>query len=561
MSDTRVNTITEQNQWYPVVAMSADGSFVVAWRADGSAPLGWDEDIYARRYNAAGVAIGAEFRVNTYTWNLQRNQAVAMDVDGDFVVAWESNNQDGWGFGIYAQRYGAGGVAVGGEFRVNTTTASNQNNPAVAMDSHGHFVVTWAGGDWPDSDVYAQRYNSAGAAIGAEFRVNTHTGHAQVAPQVAMDADGDFVVTWFSRGQDGSGYGVYAQRYSASGASIGNEFKVNTTTIGDQVDAAVAMDADGDFVITWMSRSQDADGSAGIYAQRYNAAGAKVGIEFQVNTSATGNQSSPSVDMDASGNFVITWTSLGQDGSEYGIYAQRFSVAGVAIGGETRVNTYTPGSQYASTVALDANGDVVAVWNSHDGSGSGVYLNFLGDGGDDTLTSSQGVDILAGGFGDDWASYASATGAVTIDLGAGSSNGGHGIDQLISIEAVLGGSGADSLLGDGGSNTLNGGAGADTMAGGAGNDVFFVLDAADLVIESAGGGADTIITSVSMTAPVHVESLQIAAGISGITLTGGAGNDMLIGNGLANTFMGGAGDDVILVGTVTLADIYALFAT
>jgi Ca2+-binding RTX toxin-like protein len=54
--------------------------------------------------------------------------------------------------------------------------------------------------------------------------------------------------------------------------------------------------------------------------------------------------------------------------------------------------------------------------------------------------------------------------------------------------------------------------------------------------------------------------LQIASGISGITITGGAGNDMLIGNGLANTFNGGAGDDVILAGNVTLADIYALFA-
>ena len=63
-----------------------------------------------------------------------------------------------------------------------------------------------------------------------------------------------------------------------------------------------------------------------------------------------------------------------------------------------------------------------------------------------------------------------------------------------------------------------------------------------------------------MTMPVQVEVLQIASGISGITITGGAGNDMLVGNGLANTFNGGAGDDVILVGNVTLADIYALFA-
>jgi Ca2+-binding RTX toxin-like protein len=61
--------------------------------------------------------------------------------------------------------------------------------------------------------------------------------------------------------------------------------------------------------------------------------------------------------------------------------------------------------------------------------------------------------------------------------------------------------------------------------------------------------------------PDHVEALRIAEGVSGIIISGGAGNDMLIGNGLANNFNGGAGDDVILAGNVTLADIYALFAT
>ena len=64
-----------------------------------------------------------------------------------------------------------------------------------------------------------------------------------------------------------------------------------------------------------------------------------------------------------------------------------------------------------------------------------------------------------------------------------------------------------------------------------------------------------------MTMPDQVEALQIAAGISGISITGGAGNDMLIGNGLSNGFNGGAGNDVILMGNVTLADIHALFAT
>ena len=120
---------------------------------------------------------------------------------------------------------------------------------------------------------------------------------------------------------------------------------------------------------------------------------------------------------------------------------------------------------------------------------------------------------------------------------------------------------ADSLVGGNGADTLDGGDGNDSLVGGAGNDLFIISDTFDRIIETANGGADTIITSVSMTMPNHVEALRTATDVSGVTLTGGAGNDMLIGNGLSNTFNGGAGDDVILAGNVTLADIYALFGT
>jgi Ca2+-binding RTX toxin-like protein len=130
-----------------------------------------------------------------------------------------------------------------------------------------------------------------------------------------------------------------------------------------------------------------------------------------------------------------------------------------------------------------------------------------------------------------------------------------------SDDAVVRSADSDNINALAGNDTIAGGAGADTMGGGAGDDLFLVTDASDLLIETAAAGADTIITSVSMTMPDHVETLRIASGTSGITLTGGAGNDMLIGNGLANTFNGGAGDDVVLAGNVTLADIYALFAT
>ena len=104
---------------------------------------------------------------------------------------------------------------------VNTFTTSNQNNPAVAIDADGDFVVTWQSSD-QDGDgngIYAQRYNASGVAQGSEFLVNTFTTSQQSNSAVAIDADGDFVVTWQSWGQDGSGFGIYAQRYNASGVA------------------------------------------------------------------------------------------------------------------------------------------------------------------------------------------------------------------------------------------------------------------------------------------------------------------------------------------------------
>ena len=64
-----------------------------------------------------------------------------------------------------------------------------------------------------------------------------------------------------------------------------------------------------------------------------------------------------------------------------------------------------------------------------------------------------------------------------------------------------------------------------------------------------------------MTMSDQVAAMRIALYVSAVTIAGGAGNDRLIGNGLANNFNGGAGDDVILTGSATLAEIYALFAT
>jgi Dockerin type I domain len=370
----RLNTFTTNAQYTPKVAMDQVGDFVAVWDSGGQDGSGFG--IYGQRYSSTGVPQGVEFRVNTYTTNEQNNAVVAMDQAGDFVVAWTSKLQDVLGYGTYARRYNSAGVAQGAEFRANTYTIGNQVSPAVAMDQNGDFVVAWLSGgqDGSDYGVFAQRYNAAGATQGTEFRVNTYTSGRQIAARVAMDQTGNFVVAWESDTQDGGTAGVYAKRYNAAGVAQGGEFRVNTYTTGTQGVPALAMDQTGDFVVAWYSDAQDGS-SYGIYAQRFNSSGSPQGGEFRVNTFTTSQQLNPAVAMDQAGDFVVAWQSLNQDGSGIGVYAQTYQAGGAPSGSEFLVNSYTNSAQNFPALAMDVAGDFVAAWqsNGQDGSSYGAY--------------------------------------------------------------------------------------------------------------------------------------------------------------------------------------------
>jgi hypothetical protein len=411
-------------QGKPAVAMDSDGDLVVVWNSFGQDGSDWG--VFAQRYDKSGVPQGGEFQVNTYTPGSQGSfnygPGVAMDAGGDFVVVWEDNNQDGSFQGIYAQRFNATGLAQGTEFRVNTSTAGEQLQPEVAMDADGNFVVCWASrpvnGNWA---VFAQRYDAAGVAQGSEIFVGPggYPGDAGRGHDVAMDADGDFVIAW--NDITATFFEVYAQRFNSTGVTQGAKIHVNTHTPNRQEAPAVAMDADGDFVVTWRSEVQDGGPGFfyGVYGQRFNAAGAPQGTEFLVNTYTDGDQQKQRVAMDVAGNFVVVWQSgnagaAGQDGSGIGVYAQQYNADGSADGPEFRVNTFTSLQQEFPAVAMDADGKFLVTWS---GSGPGfssseVWAQRFGapivenqpplaDAGDDQLTvEGQAVAFDAGASSD-----------------------------------------------------------------------------------------------------------------------------------------------------------------
>ncbi|HET7680311.1 MAG TPA: immunoglobulin domain-containing protein [Xanthobacteraceae bacterium] len=367
----RINTRIGSDQKNPSVAGLNNGGFVVIWQSNFQDGTGYG--IYGQLYSAAGAPVGGEFRVNTYTPNHQSDPSVAALSKGGFVVTWQSFGQDGSGSGIYGQRFSASGAPVGPEFRVTNMTADHQVHPSVAGLSGGGFVVTWSSFVQASSEIFGRLFSAGGTPI-RNFRANTHTANPQGRSSVTALNDGGFVVTWSSRHQDGSADGVYGQRYSAAADPVGAEFRVNTYTSNDQNNPSVAALSNGGFVVTWQSFGQDGSGD-GVYGKRYSAAGSPLSGEFRVNSRTASSQYSPSVAGLSDGGFIVTWQSSGQDGSGEGVYGKFYSSAGVRVSGEFLINTFRANSQGSPSVAGLSNADFVVTWHSlnQDGSGYGVY--------------------------------------------------------------------------------------------------------------------------------------------------------------------------------------------
>ena len=142
------------------------------------------------------------------------------------------------------------------------------------------------------------------------------------------------------------------------------EFQVNTHTTNDQKNADIAMEPGGNFVVVWSSYGQDGS-SNGVFGRRFDPNGGPLGEEFQINTTSSGNQTEPAVAMDAAAGFVVAWHGPGfNDNDEEDIFVQCFDPNGVPLGDEILVNHVTSGKQRYPDVAMGGNGTFVVVWGS-----------------------------------------------------------------------------------------------------------------------------------------------------------------------------------------------------
>ena len=345
------------------------GGYVVTWRSFVSNPSNGYWEIKAQKFDSNGLALGDEFFVNHTLVGRQIEPSVAALEDGGWVVSWKSNHlidPDYVYYNVFYQRYSSDGVKIGSEIQVSQDVLGDQK--IISLDDGG-WLVAWSKNDY--SGAYFQKYDSLGNEVASVVQIS----HGAVVDiDLALLHGGDLVVV-YEKVVNGKGREIYGQVFDTTGAKVGAEFLVNTFDAGQQESPVVAALMDDGWVVAWQSDDQDGSG-VGIYSQRYNLLGEKVGAEVLVNTTIEGDQghwnsgNGVSITGLSDGGWMVVWESSNFDRSGQGIFGQKYHSDGSLNGGEFQLNTkdtaYTTSQITEPTVSTLSNGDVITLWE-HEG--------------------------------------------------------------------------------------------------------------------------------------------------------------------------------------------------
>jgi Ca2+-binding RTX toxin-like protein len=499
-----LNAAGTGTQKSPVVATLANGDYVVSW------DFASYDGIMVQRFSAAGESLGAPYTIGTLGSGYPGVSAVGALAGGGFVVAFTLEYNQG---GLYAQRFDAAGAPVGAQITVYP--AENYGyfySPTVTALPNGGFVVGYARDAFNNMGAAPQlvTYDASGTRTGAFAPSTRYDQTSDVTVDIASLSKGGYVVTYVGSGETLYSRTLYAQRFNTDGTKNGAEVLV---AAGGQ-DSAVAALADGGFAVTW------SQGAIGVYVQRFDALGVAAGTAVKLDGNDYSNLgSSPVVTSLSDGGYLVAWQSGYYNA---GIaHAQRFDAKGAMVGSEIILPAVTSGAGQLD-IAPQAGGGFIVTYAGTDNHIHTVRYDAAGLPVLNSLTGDAGPNTI----------YFAGTQAVRL----------------------TGGGGDDALTGGGGADILDGGSGADTLAGGSGNDIY-IADVLDTITEAANEGIDTVRIGASYTLDRNIENAvltgsgnyNLSGNSLGNLLTGNTGSNVLNGGAGADTMAGGAGDDTYIV--------------
>ena len=331
-----VNTSTEDDQFFPRVAVSADGSFLVVWQSDEpDSEVNVDRKfVRSQAFDADATPLEPELLVNT----LLTGEATDISADvaalkgGGYVVVWRSRKSagdDDW-LGIQARFVNADGSAKGGQFQVNSLVGESENYPAVTALENGGFLAVWT-----QDGVFGRGFMANGSPVADEFQINSSTIGRKTETDVVLGQDGRVLVVWRDEEEGDTDREIRGRFLSQNLTGQGNDFRINTFTDGVQGKAQVGDYGPAGFFVVWES-----DGSVGGDADSSSIQGRIVtdadqfnGAQFQVNVWTPSTQVTPAIG-GRDGEIAVAWRSASfEDESGAVIVGQTWSICGIYCDG------------------------------------------------------------------------------------------------------------------------------------------------------------------------------------------------------------------------------------
>lgn len=364
------------------LAFTSGANFGIAWEDNNS--------IYAQLFDTNGAAAGEKIAVSiplgyTYSGNFylgsQGDLAVSEGANGDFIIVWNADGKDGdhhmGGDGIFARVFDQSGQPLGQEFQV-ARNLGDQNSPSVTSLDNNTYVITWHSEGWPvgpgvDSDgdlrgIFGQIIDSSGLYIGDTFRVNQYTLGEQQDASVAKLNDNSLVVIWAS--ENNGEYRIVGRFLTFDGTPTGDEFLIFDDISNIRSTDVVVLE-NGNILTTWHTRDHTPVDDTPVY-ERFthgkilSSTGQEIASKFQVNTENTGvNQLTGnkfySVTTLPDGGFLVSWGAKSSDLSKSeSIYAQRFDQFGQKVEQSASVENDPP-TGTVSIAGTTSEGQVLTV--------------------------------------------------------------------------------------------------------------------------------------------------------------------------------------------------------
>jgi len=339
---------------HPQVAIDPNGNAIVVWYQ-------WDgtrDNIWSNRFTPASGWGTAEL-IETDNAGTAEYTQVAIDPDGNAIAAWRQ--WDGTRLSIWANRYTpASGWGTAG--LIETDNNADAGDPQVAIDPNGNAIVVWfQPNEIGRYRIWANRYTPA-SGWGTAEPIEDNIGGA-VYPQVAVDPDSNAIAVW--RQGDGIQYNIWANRYTpASGWGTAGLIEDNP---GDALYPEVAIDPNGNAIVVWCQWDGTRFNICANHFTPVSGWGTAGLIEDN-----HGDALHPQVAIDPNGNAIVIWWQ--SDGTRYNICANRFTPAS-GWGTAGLIETDNNADAGDPQVAIDPNGNAIAVWDQYDGTRWNIYAN------------------------------------------------------------------------------------------------------------------------------------------------------------------------------------------